>query len=727
MNAPQTQPLALFLGATAVRATVLLLAAAGAGALLRRSASASARHLLWLLTLAGLFLLPVLSPLLPRWSLAVMAPAPAAAPLASPATVAPQPATAGLVGPAAARPIVAAVDRSRRIPAPALPPGTLLLGAYLAGAALLLVRLARQQRRLARVGATAPAVTAPEWMEALSAGRAELGIRRPVRLVRAGPAAMPMTWGAVHPVVAVPEEAEAWPAERRDAVLLHELAHVARFDSLAQAAAAVACALYWFHPGAWLLARQLRRESEVACDDRVLLAGARPHAYAGELLAVARSFSAAAAPALAVGMASPSQLESRLRALLDAGRARRAPGWPIRAAAACVTALVLASLASAQLTRRPALHAPMQRLSADTRAHSYAADRAPAPASNPDAAQPAAPPTDAMPALLSALPAGAQEGLTGRWELGPQSFGHLRPGLAQLQMRLAPNSFTGTTVDLSRFIGLGGAIPAGTAPARFELRGEAGTIVFEGEFRGGEGAGTFRFTPSRDFAAGLQRRSLGTATPEELARAVIFDVTLAKADALLAVLGEKPPIDELTRLIGHGVTPEYVRQLASLGYRDVSAEDIIRLSNHDIGIAWIRDVQAAGYREASVEDLIRLSNHDIDVAWIRDLQSLGYRGATVEDMIRMKNNGVDTDWIRGFQAIGYRDLTPEDLVRMKSNGVDVGYARTLQGLGYDRVSPEDLIRMRRRGVTPDFIRSENARRGTRLSPEDLIYARTRGN
>lgn len=725
MNAPQTQPLALFLGATAVRATVLLLAAAGAGALLRRSASASARHLLWLLTLAGLFLLPVLSPLLPRWSLAVMAPAPAAAPLA-PAAAAPQSAAVTVAEPAAVRPLVDAIDRPRRDPAPALPPSALLMGVYLAGAALLLARLARQQRRLARVGATASAVTAPEWMEALSAGRTELGIRRPVRLVRAGPTAMPMTWGAVHPVVAVPEEAEAWPAERRDAVLLHELAHVARFDSLAQAAAAVACALYWFHPGVWLLARQLRRESEVACDDRVLLAGARPHAYAGELLAVARSFSAAT-PALAVGMASPSQLESRLRALLDAGRARRAPGWPVRAAAACVAALVLASLASAQLTRRSALHAPVQRLSADPRAHPYAADRAPAPASNPGAVQPGALPAGAMPALLSALPAGAQEGLMGRWELGPQSFGDLRPGLAQLQMRLAENSFTGTTVALSRFAGLGGAIPAGTAPARFELRGEAGTIVFEGEFRGGEGAGTFRFTPSRDFAAGLQRRGLGTATPEELARAVIFDVTLAKADALLAVLGEKPVIDELTRLIGHGVTPEYVRQLASVGYRNVSAEDIIRLSNHDIGIAWIRDVQAAGYREASVEDLIRLSNHDVDVAWIRDLQSLGYRGASVEDMIRMKNNGVDTDWIRGFQAIGYRDLTPEDLVRMKSNGVDVGYARTLQGLGYDRVSPEDLIRMRRRGVTPDFIRSENARRGTRLSPEDLIYARSRGN
>jgi hypothetical protein len=472
---------------------------------------------------------------------------------------------------------------------------------------------------------------------------------------------------------------------------------VARFDSLWQAVAAVACALYWFHPGVWLAALQLRRESEVACDDRVLLAGARPHAYAGELLAVARSFSAAAAPALAVGMASPSQLESRLRALLDAGRARRAPGWGTRTAAALVTALVLGSLASTQLTRRASPGADATPLSNGTPAHpSTPADRATRITLTGTSETPAATLDAVSPTLLTVAPADAQEGLTGPWQLEPQSFGESRPGLAQLVLGTPRNTYTGTTVDLSRFVGLAGAIPSGTVPAHFELRGEAGTIVFEGEFRGGSGAGTFRFTPAPGFAAALQRRGLGTATPEELVRAVVYDVTLAKADALLAVLSAKPAIDDLTRLIGHHVTPQYVRELASVGYRDVSAEEIIRLSNHSIEIPWIRQVQAVGYRQASVEELIRLRNHDVDVAWIREFQSLGYRDTSVEELIRLKNNGID-----------------------------LGYVRALQALGYNDVSPEDLIRMRRRGVTPEFIRSENARRGTRLSPEDLIYARAR--
>src|SRR6185369_5567381 len=96
-------------------------------------------------------------------------------------------------------------------------------------------------------------------------------------------------WGTLRPKILLPAEARTWTDERRRIVLLHELAHVARRDSLGRAAATIVCALYWFHPASWYAARRMRLEQEHACDDLVLSLGAKAHAYARDLLEVAGS------------------------------------------------------------------------------------------------------------------------------------------------------------------------------------------------------------------------------------------------------------------------------------------------------------------------------------------------------------------------------------------------------------------------------------------------------
>ena len=136
---------------------------------------------------------------------------------------------------------------------------------------------------------------------------------------------MPMAFGTRRPSILIPAIADTWPDDRRRAVVLHELAHVARYDCLTQTLAFAACAMYWFHPAVWWVARRLRIERELACDDRVIAAGTQPREYAGHLLEIAYSFGGHRAPALAVSMARPRQLEGRMLAALDAARNRAFP------------------------------------------------------------------------------------------------------------------------------------------------------------------------------------------------------------------------------------------------------------------------------------------------------------------------------------------------------------------------------------------------------------------
>jgi TonB family protein len=107
-------------------------------------------------------------------------------------------------------------------------------------------------------------------------------------------------------------------------VLLHEIAHAARFDPLTQFAAQLACCLYWFNPLAWVASRNMAMERERACDDRVLASGAGATDYAGHLVEIARELRGRK-PWLsaAIAMANRSQLEPRLLAILDRHLRRR--------------------------------------------------------------------------------------------------------------------------------------------------------------------------------------------------------------------------------------------------------------------------------------------------------------------------------------------------------------------------------------------------------------------
>lgn len=131
----------------------------------------------------------------------------------------------------------------------------------------------------------------------------------------------PMTWGVFHPVVLLPAEAEEWPRARLEAVLLHELAHVRRKDSLTQLISLAISALYWPNPLVWLAAARLRREAETAADDAVIAAGVRPSVYAGELLQIASEFRVQRL-SLPLAMAAPSALEARVKSVLAENNSR---------------------------------------------------------------------------------------------------------------------------------------------------------------------------------------------------------------------------------------------------------------------------------------------------------------------------------------------------------------------------------------------------------------------
>src|SRR5437763_116410 len=183
----------------------------------------------------------------------------------------------------------------------------LIIGVSLGYAAMMVKRIVNRARPL----------DSEDWLTPLWEVSDRLSLEEPPRLLRSEDAKMPFACGVFRPTIVLPAECDAWTLDRRRAVLLHELAHVRRHDLVGHTLGRLACAVYWFHPLVWTAAKQLRSESERACDDLALACGARAADYAEHLLDIVTSVRRDSTPSVALAMARRKEFEGRMLAILD--------------------------------------------------------------------------------------------------------------------------------------------------------------------------------------------------------------------------------------------------------------------------------------------------------------------------------------------------------------------------------------------------------------------------
>jgi beta-lactamase regulating signal transducer with metallopeptidase domain/HEAT repeat protein len=332
-----------------VKATIILLVALGITLSMQR-ASAGARHLVWLVTVAALLLVPALTawaPIPVRLLPAELSSTPVAAPSdpgkSSTAWGDATPTDAGLSTPSTAL--------NAGMPSGSID-GTSAFSAMSGFSVLFLIwavvlvaiagSLAYASLVVRRIVNRARPLDTEDWLTPLWEVSDRLALDEPPRLLRSEDAKMPFACGLFTPTIVLPAECDGWSLDRRRAVLLHELAHVRRHDLVGHTMGRLACAVYWFHPLVWTAAKQLRSESERACDDLALACGARATDYAEHLLDIVTSVRRDSTPSVALAMARRKEFEGRMLAILDPELRHSSPSR--RQAAALIGSLALISI-----------------------------------------------------------------------------------------------------------------------------------------------------------------------------------------------------------------------------------------------------------------------------------------------------------------------------------------------------------------------------------------------
>ena len=479
-------------------------------------------------------------------------------------------------------------------PAVTLSPVAVTTAAYAVPAAILLFVTLLALMRLIALRARADVLVDGHWLSALARAQRRMGFKHGTALLTSDELASPISWGLMRPVILLNNRAVEASGEA-EAIIAHELAHVARLDWLKLLLARVATALFWFNPFVWMLAREAHQLREEAADDAVLAANISDTDYAQLLVGVARH----ECPGLLLGAhgvaPSKSSLARRVARVLDAGSAR-APAARTFALGVFAGALLVAAPLTA-LTLTPGGASKKTLLAAST--------------------------TTASEPVLAAVPA---------------DIPHL----------IAKGVSTSVTTAVAAVAPVGieidpqdreDAIRDALAASK-EARAEALANAREAR---AEAIADARDAAAEARATVREQRSHHHDPIDEIIEMKAVGVTPEYVNAMRAVAPTLRSVSaaDFVGMKSVGVTPQFAHDLAAAGFRNVTASDLQSAAAVGMTGEYARGMAAAGVRP-SLADYIQLRAVGVPVHYVMDLRRAGHM-PTADKIVEMYAVGVGAD------------------------------------------------------------------------------------
>jgi hypothetical protein len=402
-------------------------------------------------------------------------------------------------------------------------------------------------------------------------------------------------------------------AGEAEAIIAHELAHVARLDWIKLLLARVATALFWFNPLVWVLAREAHQLREEAADDSVLGANIVDTDYAQLLVGVARH----ECPGLLLGAhgvaPSKSSLARRVARVLD-GKSARGP---------VARSFALGVFAGAIL-----IAAPLAALTVTPKAAKLTNSAAP----------------------RTIVPN------------GPSRIADVSS--AEVPTDLPHIIASGVSTSVATAVAAVTPVPAPfrvVAPNGATVEGANGTVVT----RSPNGAMVTVFPPD------AQGRRKTVAQAPDGSTAISYAQNDARADiGSYSDRRQNSIIEKAIEAKATGVTPEYIAamraavpSLSRLQFADFSGMKAVGVTPQ-----FARELAGAGFPRISADELTEARAVGLTGGYVSSMRLAGVEG-DLDDFIQLRAVGVDPAFAARVKASGIRPIRADDLVELRALGI----------------------------------------------------------
>lgn len=462
---------------------------------------------------------------------------------------------------------------------------------YAVPAAILLFITFLALGRLITLRARADVLVDGHWLSALARAQRRMGFKHGTALLTSDELASPISWGLMRPVILLNNRAvEA--SDEAEAIIAHELAHVARMDWVKLLLARIATALFWFNPLVWMLAREAHQLREEAADDAVLAADIVDTDYAQLLVGVARH----ECPGLLLGAhgvaPSKSSLARRVARVLD-GTSIRGPA--ARSFALGVfTGAVLIAAPLAALTLTPAGSEKRESAKGTSPAETRTSASEPYYAGEDT-------PTDLASIIADGVSTSVNTAVSGLHLASPSGA--------------SVESANGTTTIRGRDGAVVTVYPA-------DAQGRRRMVS-----RSADGATAVAYSDPRDrdrsIDAAIEMKALGV-TPEYIGAMRAAAPRLRELDA-----------DEFSGLRAVGVTPEYARDMVAAGFPSIDEDELVSARAIGLTGGYIRAMKAAGVN-GTLDDFVQLRAVGVDPEFAARARRSGVKISNADDLVELR-------------------------------------------------------------------------------------------
>jgi len=223
----------------------------------------------------------------------------------------------------------------------------------------------------------------------------------------------------------------------------------------------------------------------------------------------------------------------------------------------------------------------------------------------------------------------------------------------------------------------------------FTLKRPAGTVKFTGNVTNDIGNGTFTFIPDNDYVKALSD------------------------------YGYSLSVQELLLFAFKNQTIGYVKELNSLGYKDISESNLIALTALDVSIDYIRKISAAGFDDLPVSQLIAFKAQNIDPEYIARMKKLAGNDLSANEIISFAALGVTEEYAAEMRQAGY-ELSGNQLTEFKALGVTPAYVKELDAYGLKDLDAQKIVELKAQNITPAYIESCKKMGFKDLSMDNII-------